>query len=306
MQLYTQLAKIEAGAGSAVALGFFDGVHLGHQAVICAAAAYGKQHGLAPAVFTFRLPLGSGMKQGRICTEENKHQLVEQLGVQCYLEPAFEEFCSLSPDEFVQDVLHGMLSARAVFCGQDFSFGKKAAGNIETLKNLCAPLGIKVHIVPMAEYEGDTISSSRIRAALKAGDIPAANAMLGRPYCIAFPVVHGKGLGRTLGFPTINQIYPEGFVAPKHGIYITRVLLNGRWHAGATGFGTRPTVNESGQNPTCETFISNYAGELYETSPQLEFYKHIAPVQKFETLEELAACVQGAAAQAVRYFAQQV
>ena len=219
------------------------------------------------------------------------------------MEPPFEDVCGFSPEEFVEKILHRGFKARAVFCGDNFTFGKKAAGNVEMLRELCAPLGIRVQVVPMATYEGQLVSSTRIRAALAGGDIPAVNAMLGRPYRIDFAVRHGKGLGRTLGFPTINQIYPTGFAEPKYGIYITRVKVNGQWYAGATGFGTRPTVNTTGEGATCETFIPDFSGQLYGEEPELEFYEYIAPSRKFDTLEELTACVNDAAAKAKAYFA---
>ena len=289
--------------GSSVALGFFDGVHLGHQAVIRAAAQDAAQNGRAAAVFTFQLPLNSTMKGGRLQGEREKHRAMEALGVEHYMEPPFEAFCGLSPEEFVEKILRDSFDAKAVFCGDNFTFGKKAAGNVERLRALCTPLGIRVEVVPMALYEGVPVSSTRIRAALAEGDIPAVNAMLGRPYRIDFAVRHGKGLGRTLGFPTINQIYPEGFAQPKYGIYITRVKVNGQWYAGATGFGTRPTVNTTGQGATCETFIPDFSGQLYGEEPELEFYQYIAPSRKFDTLEQLTACVNDAAEKAKAYFA---
>lgn len=286
-----------------MALGFFDGVHLGHQAVIRAAAEDAAQNGRAAAVFTFQLPLNSTMKGGRLQSEQEKHRVMESLGVEHYMEPPFEDFCGLSPEEFVEKILRDGFNAKAVFCGDNFTFGKKAAGNVERLRQLCAPLGIRVVVVPMALYKGAPVSSTRIRAALAEGDIPAVNAMLGRPYRIDFAVRHGKGLGRTLGFPTINQVYPEGFAAPKYGIYITRVKVNGQWYVGATGFGTRPTVNTTGEGATCETFIPDFSGQLYGEEPELEFYEYIAPSRKFDTLEELTACVNDAAAKSRAYFA---
>lgn len=296
-------ADLTASRGSSVALGFFDGVHLGHQAVIRAAAEDAAQNGCSTAVFTFQLPLNSTMKGGRLQSEAEKHRVMAQLGVEQYMEPPFEDVCGFGPEEFVEKILHRGFKARAVFCGDNFTFGKKAVGNVEMLRELCAPLGIRVQVVPMATYEGQLVSSTRIRAALAGGDIPAVNAMLGRPYRIDFAVRHGKGLGRTLGFPTINQIYPTGFAEPKYGIYITRVKVNGQWYAGATGFGTRPTVNTTGQGATCETFIPDFSGQLYGEEPELEFYEYIAPSRKFDTLEELTACVNDAAAKAKAYFA---
>ena len=303
MEVYSELAPLGAARGTAVALGFFDGVHIGHQAVIQAAARHAGARGLAPAVFTFSLPLKNAMKGGRICPESEKHRQMEALGAAFYMEPPFEQFRALSPERFVRDVLAGLCRAKAVFCGDNFTFGARAAGNVDTLKELCAPLGIEVHIVPMALYEGAPVSSSRIRAALEAGDMPAVNAMLGRPYRIDFPVRHGQGLGRTLGFPTINQVYPEGFVMPRFGIYITRVGIGGEWYAGATGLGTRPTVNLTGGGPTCETFIPGFSGDLYGTDPVVEFHAYLSPSKKFDTLDQLRDCINDAARRAQEYFA---
>ena len=199
MKIYHRLAQADAGGpGSAVALGFFDGVHIGHRSVIGAAVSAAAAGGLTAGVFTFRLPLSSHLKGGRLQTEEGKHQVMERLGVQLYLEPPFEEVCGQSPEEFVELVLEKALRAKAVFCGDNFTFGKKAAGNVDTLRRLCGARGIRVVQVEMARWQGEKVSSSRIRAALEAGDIPAANAMLGRPYAIDFEVAHGKGLGHTL------------------------------------------------------------------------------------------------------------
>lgn len=297
-------ADFSIDRGSSVALGFFDGVHTGHQAVIRAAVQDARANGRAAAVFTFRLPLSSTMKGGRLLTERQKHQIMEQLGVSYYMEPAFEAFCEYSPEAFVTEILHGLYHAKAVFCGENFTFGKKAAGNIEKLKELCQPLGIQVVIVPMTTYKGELVSSTRIRAALNAGDIASVNDMLGRPYAIDFPVQHGQGLGHVLGFPTINQIYPEGFSEPKYGIYITRICINDTWYIGATGFGNRPTVNDGQQGATCETFILDFEGQLYGEQLQLEFYQYIAPTRKFENLQQLQDCISNAAQQARQYFSK--
>lgn len=303
MQIRDTLQDLGCPRGSAVALGFFDGVHIGHQSVIGAAVACAKAEGLAAGVFTFRLPLFHQLKGGRLQTEADKRRVMEALGVQVYLEPPFEAVCDQSPEEFVDQILVGAFHARAVFCGDNFTFGKKAAGNVDTLRALCGPRGIRVVQVEMARWQGRSVSSTRIRAALEAGDLADANAMLGRPYRIDFPVRHGQGLGRTLGFPTINQIFPDGFIQPRYGIYITRVQVNGAWYPGATGLGTRPTVNLTGKNPTCETFIPGFAGDLYGAAPALEFYEYLAPSRKFPSVEALRACVQDAAAKAAAYFA---
>lgn len=303
MKIYHRLAQADAGGpGSAVALGFFDGVHIGHRSVIGAAVSAAAAGGLTAGVFTFRLPLSSHLKGGRLQTEEGKHQVMERLGVQLYLEPAFEEVCGQSPEEFVELVLEKALRAKAVFCGDNFTFGKKAAGNVDTLRRLCGARGIRVVQVEMARWQGEKVSSSRIRAALEAGDIPAANAMLGRPYAIDFEVAHGKGLGRTLGMPTINQRFPPGFQLPRQGVYATRVLLGEKWLPSVTGLGSRPTVNDDVTDVTCETFIPGFSGQVYGRRVPVEFLRYLDAPRRFENTGQLRAAVMGWAQASLDWF----
>ena len=209
MHILNTVAPIAAPGGSAVALGYFDGVHLGHRRVLGAAADCARRRGLTAAAFTFSLPGSNKLKGGRILSAEQKHARIAALGIAEYMEPPFEEFRSLSPEDFVQKLLVDCFHAREVFCGDNFTFGARAAGNVETLRRLCGPLGIAVNIVEMAQYGGRTVSSTRIRAALEEGRIEDANAMLGVPYAIDWPVCRGKGIGTSrLGRPTINQNYP--------------------------------------------------------------------------------------------------
>ncbi len=305
MQLYSQLQPLTPcqQGGCAVALGYFDGLHIGHHAVIQTAVDWAKEHGAQPALFTFELPSRNDLKGSRLMSIAHKHAAIEAMGVAHYIEPPFAEIKDYSPEAFV-DKLIDTLGARAVVCGENFTFGAKAAGNVALLQSLCAARNVQVLVVPLAEYEGVVVSSTRIRAALSAGDIPAVNAMLGAPYAIQFEVAHGKGLGKTLGVPTINQIYPDGFQMPKFGIYITRTLIDGRWYPSATGLGTRPTVNQDESKITCETFIPNFKGDLYGAAPVLEFYQYLCESQKFNSLDELKACIENAAAATLQYFAK--
>ena len=206
MQIYSQLAPLALGGahGSAVAMGFFDGIHIGHRAVINGAVEWARAHGAAPAVFTFRLPTENKMKGKRLLSTEDKHALIASLGVEHYLCPDFEEIKAMTPEQFVLGIIRDC-NARALFCGENFTFGARAAGTPELLRQLCEPLGVEVVVLPMAQFEEKPVSSTRIRTALEGGDIPAANAMLGMPYAIRFTVHHGAGLGRTLGVPTINS-----------------------------------------------------------------------------------------------------
>lgn len=303
MQVYSQIEPLAltGSGGTAVAMGYFDGIHIGHRAVIGGAVEWARAHGASPALFTFKLPPENRMKGARLIASHDKLRLIGELGVEHYLEPEFEAIKSQTPEEFVRGIVESC-QARALFCGENFTFGARAAGNPQRLRELCAPLGVEVVIVPMTGFEGKPVSSTRIRTALEGGDIPAANAMLGMPYSIRFAVQHGKGLGKTLGVPTINQLYPAGFQMPRFGIYITRTNIGGVWYPSATGLGTRPTVNTDKTSVTCETFIPGYAGDLYGTEPVVEFHAYLSPSKRFDTLDELRACIRYAARRAEEYF----
>lgn len=313
MRTWNTLTSFFAGAatadgapfrGSAVALGFFDGVHLGHRAVLNTAVCYAGAYGLTPAAFTFSLPAGNTLKGGRILSNAQKQARIGRQGIAYCLEPPFESFCALSPEDFVQTILVGCLGAKAVFCGDNFTFGAHAAGDVALLRALCAQAGITVQVVAMAQYAGQTVSSTRIRAALEEGRLADANAMLGDPYAIDWPVAHGQQIGSTkLGAPTINQHYPAGTLMPASGVYITRARVGGQWYAGATGLGRRPTITDEGA-VTCETFLPDYHGPaLYGTAPLLEFHRYLEPVRRYNSLEELKACIFDAAAKSRAYFA---
>ena len=304
MQLYDGTAPV-AAERCAAALGFFDGVHLGHRAVIAAADRWAAEHAAETAVFTFDLPLGSRVKAGgRLLSDDEKHRRLASVGVRHCVQPPFEAFRGLSPEQFVDELLVGVCHAKAVFCGDNFTFGKNKAGTARLLVQLCAQRGIEAHILPMAQYEGQPVSSTRIRAALAEGKIEEVNAMLGEDYCIDFAVRHGRRLGRTLGFPTINQIYPAGMQMPKSGVYITQVMLeDGSLHPGATGLGSRPTVG--GEGITCETFLPGFSGQLYGSRVRLRFCRWLKPTVKFDTLAQLTDYVSGAADAALAWFGGQ-
>ena len=287
-------------APSAVALGYFDGVHLGHRAVLAAARAWAQGHGAATAVFTFTLPPEAGLKGAHILQDEEKRSRLCACGAELVLCPPFEVFCALACEEFVMQVLRGALGAKAVFCGPNFTFGRGRAGDARLLEKLCAAHDIEVHVVPLAAWGGQTVSSTRIRAALAQGDVPAANAMLAQPYAVSLPVRHGRGNGQKWGFPTINQVYPGGLLVPREGVYVSCVTLaDGTAHPGATGLGSRPTVNDDARDVTCETFLPGFSGDVYGETARLVLCRYLWPTRKFETVDALRQMVQQAAAAAL-------
>ena len=307
MQIFHTMAPVTDTRGCAVALGYFDGVHCGHRMVLGGAVRYADENNLAPAAFTFELPGNQTLKGGRILSPTQKHVRVASLGIQQYLEPPFEAFRDLSPEDFVEKVLVECFHAKAVFCGNNFTFGARAAGNVELLHALCEPRGIAVHIVPMAQYGAQAVSSTRIRAALEEGRLDDANAMLGAPYAIDWTVTHGKGVGTSrLGTPTVNQNYAPDALQPCAGVYLTRIHLQDRWWPAATGIGKRPTVDDSANAAvTCETYVPDFSGNLYGQNPVLEFHRYLCPVRKFHNLQELSDLIRRAARESKTYFAAQ-
>ena len=286
--ILTHLDKLSLRSPSAIALGFFDGVHLGHQAVIGRAVAH-REEGLAPSVFTFTMGAeGPAGKRGHtyLMTPEERYASMERLGVERIFCPDFSQFRGMSPREYVEELLVGRLRAKVVCCGEDHHFGRDAAGDVTLLRELCGPLGVRVEVVPPVLLEdGSRVSSSAIRAALREGRPAAAARMLGRPFGFDQRVVHGKALGRKLQFPTINQQLPAGITLPAQGVYATAVRVEGRFLPGVTNIGPQPTVD--GNRVLAETYIIGYQGDLYGEMIWVGLLEYLRPVQRFPSLEAL-------------------
>ncbi len=301
MQKYTKLEQINKRAKTAVALGYFDGVHIGHRKVINAAVQVAAEENIDSAVFTFNLPESvQNIKGSRIFSQEENERRIKSLGINHYYCPEFSHFCMFTPEEFVRTVLHENLHAQYVFCGENFKFGKGKSGDVEELKRLCEKYGIKAYIIETANYKGEAVSSTRIRNCLGTGDLESTNYMLGDYYSIDFKVKHGEKIGNTLGFPTINQVYSESMAQLKSGVYITSALVNNVMYKSVTGIGNRPTFG--GKSLTCETFILNFNGEIYGEKVDVCFYKFLKPTVKFNTKEELKQYINSAVLSAEEFF----
>lgn len=276
--------------GSTVALGYFDGVHIGHREVISAAVRAGKAEGLIPSVFTFcgELPVKEGATL--LQTRAQRRRALEALGVEFAVCPDFEKIRDMEPAHFFQEILRDRLRARVLVCGFNYRFGAGGAGDIALLRTLCEGAGIRLIALPPVEWGGELISSTRIRGALREGRPEEAAAMLGGPFTIEGEVIHGRRLGRNLGWPTINQAVPEGFTVPKFGVYHTRVRVDGRDYKGVTNVGIKPTVG--GEHLSCETHILNFTGDLYGKILPVSFLSFLRPERRFDSVEELAAQVE--------------
>lgn len=273
---------------SVCALGFFDGVHKAHSFILSECVRYAKQHGLKSVALTFeKSPAEFFGKEIKYLTPlAVKEKLMKDLGIdEVVILPCDEKMLSLSPEEFVKAILIDKLNASALFCGFNYTFGKNASGNTETLKRLGKEYNIDIFVTEQLVDSGMTVSSSQIRSALSKGEILVANRLLARPFELYARVSPGKKLGRTMGFPTVN-IYPdEHFPQIPHGVYATKTLIDDREYFSVTNVGTNPTVGDKGLR--VETYIFDFSEDVYERLISVKFFSFLRPEKKFSSVEDL-------------------
>lgn len=276
--------------GTCVALGNFDGIHLGHRKIVENCVQKAREEGLVSLVWSFRRHpehiLKGNFSSGNIISLRDKETILKELGIDHLFLEDFERVRDYSPEEFCEKVLIRQLSARFVFCGFNFRFGKCGAGDASFLKAYLEPKGVCVIAEEPVCLDGDTVSSSRIRALLARGETEQVKNLLGRPYSIRFPVLHGKHLGARIGFPTLNQVFPEEYVTPKKGVYAVRVTFEGKEYFGVCNVGSRPTVDND-DRIIAETHLLDFSGELYGKEVRVEFHHFLRSETKFSSLEEL-------------------
>ncbi|WP_322199823.1 riboflavin biosynthesis protein RibF [Acutalibacter intestini] len=272
-----------------LALGGFDGLHRGHMAVIQATLEGPDQ----PAVFTFSAP-PSG--EAMVLTAADKKKLLAAAGVERVYSAEFSALKTMEAASFVETLLFEKINARRLCCGEDFRFGRGAAGDVGLLRELCQKHGVGLTVLPPVSEDGEKISSSRIRRAVERGDIPTANRLLGRPFGFQLEVIHGNHIGTGLGTPTINQALPENFVRPRFGVYAAWCLVEGHPHFGVCNIGVKPTVGSD--RVLAETWMPEFSGDLYGERVRVELVEFLRPERKFDSLEELKAAIQANGEQA--------
>lgn len=296
MEIIRELVR--SSEPTATALGYFDGVHRGHRAVIAESVAYAREHGLVSAVFTLQQSPRTvlfGEEPKGIITLEEKLQQLAQLGVERVYLIDFRTIRHITAEDFVRDILLGCFHAKHTGCGFNYHFGSGAKGDGNTLSHLAQAYGITETTQPQLCYGGLPISSTRIRQCIAQGDIPSANAMLGRAYGFCLPIIHGQQLGRQLGFPTLNQSMPDGLIKPLFGVYASVVTVNGVSYRGVTNIGRKPTVGAD--SVTIETWMPDYhGGELYDEVLDVRLYGFVRPEQRFDSLDALRRAVEQDAA----------
>ena len=280
------------------ALGFFDGVHLGHQALLKACKALAKKHGCRAGVVTFTVhpdALVFGKAPVLINTTEDRKRLLQACGADSVLELPFDKaLMSTHWSDFLAGLVE--VGAKGFVCGEDFRFGAGGNGTAKKLEAFCKSRNMPCIVVPEQLLDGDRISSTRIRALLEQGDVAAANRLLGRPHILSGVVEKGKQLGRKLGFPTANLPLPAGVLIPKRGVYATEVMVEGRTYAAVANIGARPTVDGQGVNAECH--LLDFAGDLYGKEITVAFCDFIRPEKKFDSLDALKTQIAADAAKA--------
>jgi riboflavin kinase/FMN adenylyltransferase len=290
MQIVRGLESFPPDAGpSAVALGAFDGIHLGHRAILGTAVAEARQGKLSALACTFDRHPMEVLQPDRaplpITTLDERLELIAGTGIDTTVViPFTPAVAGIEAKAFVQDVLVGTLKAREIVVGFNHRFGRGARGDAQLLEALAVPLGFRAHIVSALMVDGVAVSSSEIRSALQRGDLPAAARLLGRPYSIRGEVVRGAGRGRTLGFPTAN-VRTERPLGLPVGVYVCRLQVAGREHQAVVNVGFRPTfgVNEL----AVEAHVLDFAGDLYEATVTLTFVRRLREERKFPSVDAL-------------------
>ena len=300
-----------------IALGFFDGVHTGHGALLRRVKETADALGAEPAAFTFdKSPTAAltGQTIPLLSTLEDRTELMAQLyGIKSVIIAPFDTMQHMDWEDFIQSYLVGELGVVHVVAGHDFHFGYMGEGNPERLRAKCQALGVGCDIIPKVELDGVTVSSTYIRTLIAQGEMERAVEFLGHPYRLTRQVTHGKRLGSRLGFPTVNLRIPEGVIVPAFGVYATHVWVLPDYPdhqpcipgvgpcMAVTNVGVRPTV-EDGDQVTVESFILDFDGDLYGRTVRVEFYKHLRPERRFPSVEALAQEIQKNAEETREYF----
>ncbi len=275
------------GQGSVVCIGKFNGMHIGHQALIQYAAAEAKRRSFLSGVITFTCDGLCPPIPREIYTEQEKKKLTEESGIDWYKSyPFTEEFRQMSPERFIQKILHEECHAKIVVVGEDFRFGFGRRGDIRLLDTMSAQYSYECRHFERIAYDGQVVSSSRIRALLAEGKIEKVNKLLGRPFFLEGTVVMGNQIGRTLDMPTVNLIPAESKLLPPNGVYASRVTVDGAVYKGVTNIGIKPTI--PGKQGYCaETYLFDFHENIYGKNICVELFRFLRPEKKFSGLEEL-------------------
>jgi riboflavin kinase/FMN adenylyltransferase len=306
MRLFHGTENAEIARPTVLTLGVFDGLHLGHQLIMKTVVERARAIGAVPTVITFephpRAVLHPESAPPLLQTFDQKIEALGVLGIEQTIVIHFDKaFSRIRAEDFLREAVVNRLHAKEVYLGRGFAFGHNREGNIELLRKISSQLGFIADEVPEVGLRGQRVSSSRIRELLVKGQVNLARRMLGRPYGVEGPVVHGAERGAQIGFPTAN-IHPHNRVIPRGGVYVTATLIDGQWRRSVTNIGTRPTF-EIGSASSVETYVMNWSGDLYGDVVRVRFLHRLRDEKKFGSIDELTSQIGRDVANAENYFA---
>ncbi len=297
MKIYQELNfTSQASTPRVLALGFFDGVHRGHQQLLLHMSMQAEDQDLTPAVLTFSEAPAAVFRRpnylGLIQTKEERYRSLAEKGAEeIFALPLTPDLVQMNPLDFLEKYIVHQLQAQALVVGEDYSFGRGAQGKVPCLKEFCREHGINLTVVEDYLWRGQVVSSSLIRQLLQAGEVKQASFLLGRPFCHHAQVVQGQKLGRRLGFPTLNVVPPTEKVSLARGVYLSRVCWQGQSHEAVTSVGTRPTVEDDAPMLS-ESFLLGEDYPQYGEDIRVDYLDFLRPEQKFASLEDLQSQVQ--------------
>ncbi len=296
MNEYPSVSSYHNPNPSVVTIGTFDGVHIGHRAILNRLTKIADKENLESVVLTFfphpRMVLQKDAEIKLINTIEERKILLEKTGLnQLIINPFTKEFSRLTALEFVRDILVNQLHLKKIIIGYDHRFGRNRLATIEDLKEFGKTYNFEVIEINAQQLEEVSVSSTKIRKALEEGNIETTNKYLGYPFMLSGTIVKGRGIGKTLDFPTANlQIEEDYKLIPKKGVYVVQSDISGRIIYGITNIGTNPTVG--GKKKTIETYFLDYNEDLYHQCIQLEFLTRIRDEKKFKSVKELKDAIR--------------
>ncbi len=308
MNILRSISELSALTGPIhLAIGVFDGVHIGHRAVIEHACASADASNGTAVVVTFDPHPAQILRPGRapllLTSTRHKLRLLAQLGVADTLVIPFDlTFAATPPETFVREMAAACRPLQQICVGADWAFGRGRSGNVALLTDLGAKLGFVVEGVEGVSINGESVSSTAVRAAVQAGDLATAARLLGRPFSIFSTVIDGRRLGRTLGFPTAN-LRPESEQLPPTGVYAVRATIGEQEYRGVANIGVRPTVTNGEAELLLEAHLFDFSGDLYGQDMEVFFLEFLRPEQKFPSLDALKAQIAEDSAAARKYFA---
>lgn len=291
MEIIANTTEFQLNTRTAAAIGKFDGVHLGHRRLLEEILAQ-KEKGFKACVFTFD-PAPAvlfGASDGReLTTREEKRSIFAQMGVDILIEfPLTPLTAAISPKDFVLDILLQRMQTEFLAAGTDLSFGSKGAGDAALLREMASEYGFTFRTIDKICVEGIEVGSTYIRRLIEAGEMERASRMLGMPYCIEGKVVHGRRIGRTLGFPTVNLAPLPNKLLPPGGVYSSEVRVGNRRYRSITNIGCKPTVTEE-KIVGVESYLYDFSEEIYEEEITVFLHEFMRPEMKFDSLEALKA-----------------